>query len=797
MPPSLRPFLARAPSPRLALLAVASLCLALSALFGCSDRGSSPVEAHTEALFGDPVVWAQRQKFGLADATPTARFGERLSQSGDTLIVGAPSDNQVATAAGAAFVYVRGTDGWTLQQKLIVPGGAASDAFGASVAISGDVAVVGAWGVDGAAVDTGAAYVFTRTGTTWTQSAKLVASDPEELDHFGVSVVLSGANLAVAAPSKTSGTQYSVGAVYTFNGAGSDWKFQSKLMPTTTANDNTGTGLAVSGTALAIGTDRARGFAVAYYTLRNGPSTAGAASVTSTNTAFAHFGSRLALSRAYTAVGSYADDVGPATSAGSVTVITNAAHDTQWTIRASDPAANDQFGSAVALTDTGSLVVGSPRDDDKGNDSGSVYVFDLVDGSWVEKQKITAQDGAAGDRFGAAIATAGSLLLVSAPGAGAGAGALYSFAGVWVNGSVCASGDECASGACVENVCCDPTCSGTCRSCLAAYTGKPNGTCASSLATLDPDQECAETASGSCGTTGLCDGAGACATHAAGTACASSACVSPTVAPVTTACDGKGTCAATSTLTCSVGFQCAAGTCRTTCQSDSDCDIAQGFVCSASQVCKLPNTAACTSGELCESGTCQNAICCTPRSNGLCDKPLGAACQLHRECAVGNCENGVCTEPMGTGGASGSAGSSSGAAGSSASAGSSGAAGSAGAAGSSGAMATGGTGGASAGIGGSAGRPEAGSGAAAAAANAPNSGIGLQCETHADCPSALGCDPTSNTCQDRVVTACGCRVAGQPAQPRTWAWLLAGVAFAAARRRRARARQSECGALAG
>ena len=79
--------------------------------------------------------------------------------------------------SGSAYVFMRTGTTWTEQAKLTASDGAAVDEFGVSVAIAGDTIVVGAWQDDDNGANSGSAYVFTRTGTTWTEQAKLTASD--------------------------------------------------------------------------------------------------------------------------------------------------------------------------------------------------------------------------------------------------------------------------------------------------------------------------------------------------------------------------------------------------------------------------------------------------------------------------------------------------------------------------------------------------------------------------------------------------------------------------------------------
>ena len=90
-------------------------------------------------------------------------------------------------------MFVRSGGTWTEQQKLTASDAAAGDLFGASVAVSGDTVVAGAYVDDTpAGVDAGSAYVFVRSGGTWTEQQKLTASDAAAGDQFGVSVAVSG-----------------------------------------------------------------------------------------------------------------------------------------------------------------------------------------------------------------------------------------------------------------------------------------------------------------------------------------------------------------------------------------------------------------------------------------------------------------------------------------------------------------------------------------------------------------------------------------------------------------------------
>jgi hypothetical protein len=161
-----------------------------------------------------------------SDAAPSDLFGVSVSLSGDTVVVGAFVDDDAGAAdTGSAYVFVREGTAWTEQAKLAASDAAAGDEFGTSVSLSGETALVGAFVDDHAGgADAGSAYVFVRTGTTWTEQAKLVAPDAASEDHFGYAVSLSGETAIVGARFDGAGSAY----VFVRNGTA--WTAQAKLV---------------------------------------------------------------------------------------------------------------------------------------------------------------------------------------------------------------------------------------------------------------------------------------------------------------------------------------------------------------------------------------------------------------------------------------------------------------------------------------------------------------------------------------------------------------------------------------
>ena len=141
-------------------------------------------------------ISAEQAKLTASDGAAYDYFGCSVAVSGDgsTAVIGAHGDDDIGNNSGSVYVFTRSGSSWTQQAKLTASDGASGDLFGYSVAVSGDgsTAVIGAHGDDDRGIDSGSAYVFTRSGSSWTQQAKLTASDGAASDLFGWSVAVSG-----------------------------------------------------------------------------------------------------------------------------------------------------------------------------------------------------------------------------------------------------------------------------------------------------------------------------------------------------------------------------------------------------------------------------------------------------------------------------------------------------------------------------------------------------------------------------------------------------------------------------
>jgi hypothetical protein len=351
------------------------------------------------------------QKLLAPDGESGIRFGVSVAASVDHVAVGAEQDDDLGPQSGSAYVFVKGAPGFALEQKLLAGDGAEFDGFGHAVALMGDTVVVGA---PHAGV-IGAAYVFVRSGATWSLQQKLVALDGEADDGFGEAVALDGDTAVIGAPSAAAnGT--SSGSAYVFSRIGSTWTQQQKLLSADgSAHARFGSAVAVSSTRTLIGAET------------EGPESAGAAYAFSRSgsvwseeqklvpgdpeTAMS-FGHSVSLRASTALIGAALDDANGADS-GSAYLFgrTGSAWTQQQKLVATDGAADDQFGTSVSL-DQGRLIIGAFHDSDLGPASGSAYVFVQGGDLWTEQQKLLPLDP--GNGFGESVALSGTTVAVGA-----------------------------------------------------------------------------------------------------------------------------------------------------------------------------------------------------------------------------------------------------------------------------------------------------------------------------------------------------------------------------------------------
>jgi RHS repeat-associated protein len=378
----------------------------------------------------DPLI-QQETKLTASDGANNDMFGDSIAFSGNTVVVGAyQADLPSKADAGAAYVFVRSGSTWSQQAKLTASDSAAGAFFGNGVDIYGDTIVVGADLTDlaGGKTNAGAAYVFVRSGSTWSQQAKLTASDSAASDFLGANVGIYQDTVVASATSADLPGKSDAGAVYVFTRSGSTWSQQAKL----TASDAAHAAF-FGGSATIYGDTAVMGGPNSVYVfVRNGTTWSQQAKLAGNDTVSGDaFGGSVRIYGDTMVVGARSADLPGMTNAGAVYVFERIG--TVWTqqakLTADDAAASDLFGWAVA-TDGNTIVVGAIGADPSGVlSAGAGYVFVRSGSTWSQQAKLTANDGVTSDQLGYFVDVSGGTFVLGAPNdpAGTSHGAVYVF----------------------------------------------------------------------------------------------------------------------------------------------------------------------------------------------------------------------------------------------------------------------------------------------------------------------------------------------------------------------------------
>jgi hypothetical protein len=195
-----------------------------------SDDVQGVLGAGSVSIFKrNDTAWTLETKLVASDRQFDDRLGCSVSIYGVYAIGGAPYDDDNGDNSGSAYVFKRNDTGWTQMAKLLPTDGEKWDMFGNSVSINEDYAVVGSVGDDDNGDYSGAAYIFKRGGTTWYQHAKLTASDATEDAHFGESVSINGDTIIIGAHYDDDNGDNS-GSAYVFKRVGTTWTEEAKLI---------------------------------------------------------------------------------------------------------------------------------------------------------------------------------------------------------------------------------------------------------------------------------------------------------------------------------------------------------------------------------------------------------------------------------------------------------------------------------------------------------------------------------------------------------------------------------------
>jgi nucleoside-specific outer membrane channel protein Tsx len=370
-----------------------------------------------------PVVvdpWVQQAELIASDGKANDIFGLSVAVSGSTAVVGA---NQHTVGSnlnqGAAYVFVQSGGTWSQQAELTASDGAQNDAFGYSVAVSGSIVVTGSpWHNN----FHGAAYVFVENGGTWVQQAELTASDGKANDIFGLSVAVSGSTAVVGGPQHAGGSNEAQGAAYVFVESGGTWNQQAELTASDGAQSDTfGYSVAVDGNTAVVGAPNKTagsngGQGVAYAFVQSGGTWSQQAELTASDGAAGdYFGGSVAVSGSTAVMGAVLHTVGSNVRQGAAYVFfeSGGTWSQQAELTASDGTASDYFGNSVAVSGS-TAVVGAPGGDEF-QGAGAAYVFGQSGGTWSQQAELTASDGKANDQFGSAVAVSGSTAVAGAP----------------------------------------------------------------------------------------------------------------------------------------------------------------------------------------------------------------------------------------------------------------------------------------------------------------------------------------------------------------------------------------------
>lgn len=373
------------------------------------------------------------------DGTHSDWFGGSvaLSSDGNTALVSAVWDDIVpGEDNGSAYVFVRSGINWSRQAKLQASDSASNDNFGESVALSadGNTAYIGAPNADtNPTVDSGAVYIFTRSGTTWTQQDRISVADRANWDYFGISVSLSTDNstLVVGAYGEDTSPTTNNGALYVFTRSGSTWVQQAKILPPTAeASGYFGQSIDVStdGNMIVVGqtsdsvSPHAQNGAVYVFARAGGVWSFQSKITLAVLTDFDHFGDSPSLSADANTllVGASGVDDG-IEDGGAAYVFTRSG--SVWTqqskLLVSGRSPFEYSAETVVLSSDGNMaLVGSTAEDSSGKtDNGAVYMFTRSGSTWTQQNILFAADPKNFVGFGAALAlsTDGETALIGAP----------------------------------------------------------------------------------------------------------------------------------------------------------------------------------------------------------------------------------------------------------------------------------------------------------------------------------------------------------------------------------------------
>ncbi|MEI9936319.1 MAG: FG-GAP repeat protein [Pseudomonadota bacterium] len=613
------------------------------------------VSAHAETA----EVWSQRGAALSEPSFPKRSFGDAVAISGSTIVVTSSASDAGTYSGGAAYVYERMGSNWIATgSPLTVDDGIPTAALGAPCALSEKHLIAGA-------LYAASAYAFTRDGSTWGAGERLIGADGPERDWLVTSVSVSGDTAIVGVPAQNlvqaqGPVPYKPPGAYVFLWDGGSWLPQAKLTVDLPQGDSKlGYAVSISGdTAVLTAPELGQTYV---FTRTSGEWTQDAPAIPKPSEVIERtWGRAVALSGdTFLISARRSDSAGLPAGVIYEFVRTNGV----WVQSASAlaPAETDEdFGAQLSFSgDT--AIMGSKR---------AAYVFARAGKIWTQQGNAILT--AASSFPYLAVAVDGQYAVVGVAGKTKDElGAAYIFSDACEtdvecgstafcaagtcrarcqHDSECASGrfcaadglcrelvsagqdcseasagrgckepgcQICATGHCVDAVCCDSACDGICEACAGRLTGGADGSCLPIAADQDPDDECAEGRAfpASCLADGACDGKRQCRPFAkAGTACGDTVCSDSSVTG--SVCDGNGTCQFDSVLC--APYACSSATCNAACKTGTDCDPATGYCLNGKCAEKKPSGQFCHAASECASEICSDSVCCEQACQGPC-----------------------------------------------------------------------------------------------------------------------------------------------------------------------------------
>ncbi|MEE9129064.1 MAG: hypothetical protein V3T84_03530 [Phycisphaerales bacterium] len=375
------------------------------------------------------AAWGQCEVTQLASQ---GGFG-RVSIDGDVAVIG---DTDAFGSFGAAYVYRRGLGGpqdWTLQATLMAPEPDSDDQFGSAVAVGDGVIVVSAHKTNGDAPHSGSAYTYRYDGAVWQYQTMLTASDSQPGAIFGFSVAIDGDVILIGARDDPNEGVFQSGSAYIFRFDGANWIEETKLVdPDHEPCDLLGAVVSIRGDVALVGAhgndDAGLGTGAAFI-FRRDPKDGSQWLLEQQLQAFdvpgnAWFGFSVSLTQNLALVGAPQDDA----QLGAAYVMrydgTRWVHETK--LVASNPVGPfPLLGRSVSLSDDGTnALVAAPLDDEAGDQAGAIHLFRSNAKTWQEFVKIIASDASPGDHLGLSVSLSGDMALAKSGGRG------YIFAGI-------------------------------------------------------------------------------------------------------------------------------------------------------------------------------------------------------------------------------------------------------------------------------------------------------------------------------------------------------------------------------